>query len=116
MPRVTKARNGGTWSESRYYQQVRSALRRGFRFWKPMQDAAKAARVAVKGPRGQKWAFRCADCGKQFLRKDVQVHHKIECGQLKRPEDLAGFLERLTCEDVNGYEVLCKPCHSLRHH
>ena len=115
MSRVAKTRNAGTWSESAYWSAVRSALRRGFRFWKPLQNAAKAARVAKSGPRGQKWAFLCADCGKLFLRKHVQIHHVIECGQLKRPEDLAGFLERLTAEGTDSYVVLCKSCHSRRH-
>ena len=116
MSRVAKTRNAGTWSESAYWSAVRSALRRGFRFWKPLQNAAKVARVAKSGPRGQKWAFLCADCGKLFPRKNVQIHHVIECGQLKRPEDLAGFLERLTAEGTDSYVVLCKACHKARHH
>ena len=115
MARVAKTRNGGRWSESAYWSAVRSALRRGFRYWGPLQNAAKAARIAVNGPRGQKWAFQCACCGKMFLRKNVQIHHVVPCGELKKPEDLAGFLERLTCEDVKGYEVLCKACHRLSH-
>lgn len=115
MARVPKTRNAGTWSSSRYWQQVRSGLRKAFQWWKPMQNALKAARVPVSGPRGQKWAFKCSDCGKMFLRKNIQIHHKIEVGSLKKPEDLAGFLERLTCEDQDGYVVVCKPCHQKLH-
>lgn len=34
-----------------------------------------------------------------FLRKNIQIHHVVPCGELKKPEDIAGFLERLTCEE-----------------
>lgn len=80
-----------------------------------MQNALKAARVPVSGPRGQKWAFKCSDCGKMFLRKNIQIHHVVPCGELKKPEDIAGFLERLTCEEESGYFVLCKTCHKKLH-
>ena len=114
--KVSRTRNGGTWSEARYWSQVRSCLRRGFRFWKPIQDCLKAARIAKDGPRGAKWAFRCASCGGYFLRKNVQVDHIVECGSLNKPEDLAGFLERLTAESPDAYQVLCKTCHNKKTH
>lgn len=115
MSRVPKTRNAGTFTESRYWQQVRSGLRKAFQWWKPMQNALMAARVPVSGPRGQKWAFKCSDCGKMFLRKNIQIHHVVPCGELKKPEDIAGFLERLTCEEESGYFVLCKTCHKKLH-
>ena len=114
--RTPKTRNGGTFTEARYWQQVRSALRRGFRFWKPIQDCLKAARIAKAGPHGAKWAFKCAQCGGLFLRKNVQVDHVVECGSLKRPEDLAPFLERLTAESPDAFQVLCKQCHKSKTH
>lgn len=116
VTRAIKSRNGGTWTEARFWQQVRSGLRRAFRFWRPIQQCLMAARRPYKGPsKLAKWHFLCGGCGELFLRKDVQVHHKVECGQLKKPEDIAPFLGRLTTEDPSAYVVLCKKCHKKTH-
>lgn len=108
---VDRTRNGGTWTEARFWQQVRSALRRGFRFWKPLQDALAAARIASPGPHGAKWAFRCQECTRYFRRKEIEVDHREPCGRLLGPEDLAEFLRRLTPEGTGAFRVLCVKCH-----
>lgn len=111
-----RPRNGGKWTEARYWSQVRSSLRRAFRFWAPLQQCLMKARQPYVGPsKLAKWHFRCAGCSGLFLRKQVQVHHLVECGQLKCYADLAPFLERLTNEDPNAYVVLCKICHKSHH-
>ena len=108
--RVAKTRNCGTWSEARYWSQVRSALRWGFRFWKPIINAKIAARRPYNGPNKlQKWEYQCAICKKWFKALQVEVDHIVPVGSLTCVEDLPGFLERLTAE--KGYRVLCKPCH-----
>ena len=112
--RVPKTRNGGTWSEARYWQSVRSALRRGFRFWKPISNALRAARISAPGPRGRKWLFLCASCQKMHLRKCVQVDHVLPCGQLTSPEHIAEFLRRLTAEEPTDFQVLCLECHQAK--
>lgn len=61
-----------------------------------------------------KWEYQCNHCKQWFPEKEIQVDHVIECGSLKSADDLVGFLERLTPEDVNAYQVLCKPCHKAR--
>ncbi len=110
--RVIKTRNNGEWSEARYWQQVRSALRSGFRYWKPIQQARINARRKYKGNnKRQKWEFQCAECKKWFKQTDTQIDHKIAVGSLKSNKDLIGFLERLTPEDVNNFQCLCKSCH-----
>lgn len=62
----------------------------------------------------QKWEFQCAECKQWNLRKNVQIDHVIECGSLKKPEDIAPFLERLTQESESAYQVLCKKCHKAK--
>jgi 5-methylcytosine-specific restriction endonuclease McrA len=104
--RVERTRNAGTWTEAQYWGRLRSALRNTFRYWKPAAIALKRAK------RGN--MFICAACGAACKREGVEVDHITPCGQLTRPEHIAGFLERLTPEDPAAYQVLCKECHSVK--
>ena len=110
--RVERTRNGGTWTEAKYWGMMRSGLRRMFRYWKPAQDALRAAKFPWPGPRGRKHGYRCAACDGKFKRDDVQVDHIIPCGRLKCLEDLPGFVARMTTE--GGFQVLCKKCHGAK--
>lgn len=112
--RVARTRNGGTWTEAEYYVRLRSALRRTFRFWKPAIMALKAARIPMKGPRGQKHAYICAGCGKPHPKKAVQIDHRIPCGTLTSLEHLPSFVARLTPESPDAFQVLCDGCHQDR--
>ena len=112
--RVPRTRNGGTWTEARYWQSVRSGLRRLFRFWKPAVAALHAARFPCKGPNGQKWAYLCHDCKKPFPRKQVQIDHIVPCGTLTDFEHVSEFIRRLTPEDPGAYAVRCLACHQAK--
>lgn len=112
--RVARTRNGGTWTEKEFYVRLRSALRRTFRFWKPAVMALHAARIPMKGPRGQKHGYICASCGKPHPRKSVQIDHRIPCGTLTSLEHLPGFVERLTPESPDAFQVLCETCHQAK--
>ena len=111
-----KTRNHSTWTESRYWAGVRSALRRLFRFnWVPAKLALEAARRPYVGPnRQQKWEFLCAACGGWFIRKEVELDHLTPCGRLRSADDIAAFLERLHPEDPKAYQVICKACHKVK--
>ena len=103
---VPRTRNAGTMTEAAYFSMIRSALRKGFRFWKPISNARMAARRSYKGSNpGQKWEYQCADCKRWFLGREVAVDHIVPVGSLRSLEDLPGFVERLTAED--GFQVLC---------
>lgn len=107
-PRVERTRNGGTWTEAKYWGWVRSALRRAFRFWVPAQRALKAAHIAgTKRPA----LYLCTDCKKAFPRKEVEIDHVVPVGRLASLEDVAGFLARLTPEDSNAFACRCTSCH-----
>lgn len=107
MPRkVERTRNGGKWTEARYFGFIRSALRAAFRKWAPKHEAKQAAKVAYN-------TYECASCGGWFGTKQVEVDHIVPAGSLRSFEDLPGFTERLLCE-VDGFQVLCKECHRVK--
>jgi hypothetical protein len=112
---VDKPYNGGTWSSSKYFGFIRSALRRASVRWAPKSECLKAARKPYKGTnRRRKWQYQCASCKEWHKGSDVRVHHLVECGTLKAYSDLPAFVERLFCERA-GFEVLCTACHGEKH-
>jgi 5-methylcytosine-specific restriction endonuclease McrA len=115
MAKAEKTRNANTLTESAYFSKIRSTLRNGFRYWKPMQLTLEAASRTYKGAnKRQKKEYECASCNEWFMRKDVQIDHIIPCGSLKTYDDIVPFIERLTQEDASAYQILCKPCHSVK--
>jgi hypothetical protein len=41
--KVEKTRNGNTWTEARYFQQIRSFMRKAFMYYIPIQKALENA-------------------------------------------------------------------------
>ena len=110
--RVSRNRNGGTWTEAQYFGAIRSALRSKFRWWRPSTEALNKSRRKYTGTNKlQRWEYCCAECGKWHLRKNVEIHHIVPCGSLNSYEDIAGFIQRLTPEKADAYAILCKACH-----
>jgi 5-methylcytosine-specific restriction endonuclease McrA len=103
---VEKTRNGGTWSEARYFGFIRSALRAAFQRWGPRNACKVHAKVGYN-------QYECAHCEGIFGNKEVQVDHIVPAGSLKTYDDLPGFVERMFCER-DGFQVLCKPCHQIK--
>lgn len=104
--RVERTRNGGQWTEARYFGFIRSALRSAFQKWGPKHEAKKQAKVAYN-------TYQCAHCDEHFGSKDVEVDHIEPAGSLKTFSDLPAFVERMFCE-VDGFQVLCKDCHQTK--
>jgi hypothetical protein len=70
------SRNGGTMTESQYFSKIRSVLRSGFRYWKPMQLALEAAsRPSQSTNKRIKKEYQCAKCKKWYKRADVEIDH-----------------------------------------
>ena len=110
MPRrVERTRAGGTWTESRYFGFIRSALRAAFMKY-PVKSHVKASAMEITDE-GKRW--RCASCDGLFLSKDTHVDHIEPCGSLRKYEDLPGFVERMFCE-ADGFQVLCVDCHHTK--
>jgi hypothetical protein len=110
-----KTRNHGTMSEGEFWSFIRSALRNRTRFWRPRLEALKRVRRRYNGPnKRQQWEYKCSSCEGYFPQKNVEVNHIHPAGSLKSGDDLKGFVERLFCE-VDGLNVICKPCHKEHH-
>ncbi len=110
-----KVRNSNTWADWEYFAKIKNSLRTGFKFWKPMYDALyKASRPSQLIDKKVKKEYKCAHCHSWFIRKEVEIDHIEECGTLASYEDIVPFLKRLTKEDINAYQILCKPCHKIK--
>lgn len=111
-PRVPRTRNAGTMTESQYFSRISAALRDAFRFWKPMTSALSKVRRPYNGKNKLiKFEYQCAKCKSWFIRTQVQIDHIIPCGSLRSYDDIVPFIIRLTEENENGYQVLCKKDH-----
>lgn len=115
IPRVPRTRNAGTMTESQFFARIRSAMRQAFRWWKPMMKALEAASRTYQGPSKRvKKEYQCAHCENWFLRRQVEIDHREECGSLSCYDDIATFIQRLTREEIDAYQVLCRGCHSIK--
>ena len=115
MPRITpKTRAGETWTESRYWTFIRSALRQAWSKYPVKYQVLNNNRRPFTGEdKRTKWEYQCAECGEWFKAKEVQVDHIESAGSLKSYEDLPDFVRRLFCE-ADNLQVMCKPCHKTK--
>ncbi len=111
---VVKPYNSGTMTSSTFFSMIRSSIRRSSRFWKPSLECKLKARRKYVGPNTkQKWEYKCAECSKYFMEKEISVDHIIECGSLNNFEDIPDFCRRLFVE-VEGLQVMCDECHNIK--
>ncbi len=102
-------------TEAQYMAKLRSALRKAFRWWLPMKEAKQRVRRPSRSSNTRlKWEYQCAHCTCWFPEREVEVDHVIPCGTLKTLEDIPVFVQRLTPEDIDSFQVLCKPCHKQK--
>lgn len=112
---VPKTRNNGSMTESAFFQWLRQVLRRSSMYWKPIQQVRKEAQVPYKGTnKRRKFSYVCGVCKGEFDAKNINIHHKVDCGSLKSFEDLSGFAERLFCEKEHLIAI-CSSCHDKEH-
>lgn len=110
--RVQPTRAGNTWTEAKYFQFIRSALRQAYSRYPAKFQAKKLAERDVTGKR-HRYEYKCAACKEWFMGKEIQVDHIEPAGTLKTYADLPAFTEKLFCE-AEGMQVMCKPCHQLK--
>jgi 5-methylcytosine-specific restriction endonuclease McrA len=112
--RVTKTRNSGTMTESAFWSFIRSALRNKSRWWKPISECKQKSRRPYTGSNKRlKYEYQCNECKGWYPDKQINVDHIIPAGTLTCSTDLAGFIERLFCEQEN-LQVLCSSCHDIK--
>ncbi len=108
-----KVRNGGEWTEARYQSFIKSVLRAGSRKWPPkyraLSNACTGQKLNVRSGRLAKH-YRCRNCTGEFPAKDVEVNHIVAVVPIEGFTSWDDVIERLFCE-IEGLEVLCKPCH-----
>ncbi len=116
--KLPKTRNMNTWSDAEYFSRIRSALRRVFRYYKPMQEALKLASRPSQDTNNKrlKTEYQCNCCKKWFKRADVEIDHIEELGELRKYEDVVPFIQKLTVEDPSAYQILCKKDHLVKTH
>lgn len=105
----------GVWTQAKYFQFIRSALRQAFQRY-PAKQQAKMQNRRNKPPRKKgkhKYEYQCAACEQWFMDKEVQVDHITPAGSLKDYKDLPGFTKRLFCEPED-LQILCIPCHQQK--
>lgn len=113
-PRTPPFPNYPTWSTSRFFGFLRSALRSAYNRWPPKFQVLANARRPYEGTdKRTKWEFKCQVCGKWHKSSDVSVDHIVPAGSLNTFDDLAGFCQRLFCSE-DGLQVLCKSCHQVK--
>lgn len=112
--RGVKTRAGGTWTEARYWQFIRSALRKAWAKYPVRFQVLQAARRPFTGTdKRTKWEYKCNSCKNYFKAKEVQVDHIKSAGTLKEYKHLPTFVSRLFCE-ADNLQVLCKDCHDVK--
>lgn len=116
MVKKEKTRASGTMTESAFITFVKGHLRRASRFWKPITDTIKNARV-------RKGVYLCNGC-KQEVPASVVIDGKrvkgVFCDHINPVVDpetgFSGwdsFVNNLYCEQDN-LQLLCKSCHDLK--
>lgn len=100
--------------DKKFWQFLRSGLRRLSQRYPPLYEALAAAKRPYNGPnKRQKVCYECAECKGLFPTKDVAVDHIKPCGPLNCKSDVPEFIETLFCEGSN-LQVLCSTCHNLK--
>ena len=75
-PKVPRTRAANTLTESQYFNKIRQALRKEFRYWKPASIAAELCSRPHTGPnKALKKEYLCNGCKEWFPRKMVQIDH-----------------------------------------
>ena len=105
----------GTLTNAAFFGMIRAALRNKSRWYHPIKVCKERSRTPYIGTnKRRKWSYKCEKCHQLFDVREVNVHHKIECGMLNSFDDLPGFTQRLFC-DSSGLMCICNDCHDKLH-
>lgn len=113
---MTKKRNSGRWTESRFQSFIKSALRTASVRWPPRYETLSEAFAGSKiNPESGRMAkhYKCASCKKEFPAKNIEVNHIEPVVPIEGFTTWDDIIERMFCEK-EGLEALCKECHKER--
>lgn len=106
-----------SWSEARIKGFIISVIRAGSRRWPARNEALKAAKTDKKlNVLTNRIAqhYKCNACKKEFPSTQTQVDHiKPVVDPKKGFVDWNTYIDRMFVP-VEGYQVLCKKCHSIK--
>lgn len=97
------------WTEAKFNQFIRSALRAAWNRWPPKYEALNDARRIVTGKR-HKYEYQCNTCKGWFKQKEVQVDHVEPVGTLTSWDI---FVARLFVAKEK-LQILCYECHAIK--
>lgn len=116
MSKPEKTRASGSMTEAAFVSFVKSALRAKSRFWKPISETIKKAKVA----RGH---YNCNGCGQVVTTSTVIEGKRMKNIFVDHIDPVVDpntgfsgwdtFVNRLFCEEDN-LQLLCKSCHDLK--
>lgn len=93
--------------EKLWREWLQKQLRRVSYKWGERTKAKSRARL-------ERGIYRCNSCHEEFRAKDIQLDHKLPVIDPSTGfVDWNQYIDRLFC-DVDGYQVLCKPCHTQK--
>ena len=112
--RCNKTRANNTWTASRYFSFIRSALRPAWSRYPVKHQFLKSRQKPYSGSdKRTKFEYYCKECKQTFKGKDVPVDDINPAGSLLKDEDLPRFVANLFCE-VDNLQLLCKECHKKK--
>lgn len=86
---------------------ITAGLRRMSYRWTPRNEALKLARV-------ERGLYKCAMCESSFKQNEVVIDHIEPVVSIKDGfTNWEDFINRLFC-DVEGFQILCYPCHDQK--
>lgn len=94
------------WTEARFNQFIRSAIRAAWNKWPPKWNVLNKAKRIVTGQR-HKYEYQCNSCNQWFKQKEVEIDHINSAGS---SYDWNVFIRNLFVGE-NELQVLCKGCH-----
>lgn len=96
-------------TEAKFWSWYSSQLRRAWCHHPTKLDFIKSKRYLLQSGIQKLYHVDCAICGEPTLLKNVEVNHKLACGNIK--ED--GYANRMFNVGYTDLECLCKPCHAI---
>ena len=108
--RGKKTRANNTWTESRYFSFIRSALRQAWSRYPVKHQFLKSRQKPYSGSdKRTKFAYDCEECKQTCKGKDGQVDHIKTASSLLKYEELTRFGEKRLLE-VDNLKLICEEC------
>lgn len=96
-------------TDTKFWAWFSSQLRKIWRDHPTRFDFIKHSRFTKRVGNRPIYHITCSMCGKDFPLKEIEINHKVKCGNIKE----AGYALRMMDVGFEDLEPLCKPCHAI---